>query len=141
MLKNQKLFLSCIFILSFQACGILNLWKHRDYEIKKSYYDDGSLEYKSSYFNDKLDGASYYHSIDGSLLTYAEYENGSLHGMSKIFYQTGEIQYSCSYFHGHKHGDENFYHKNGQPQSLIKYEYGKEVLEMIRWSEKGELLY
>ena len=141
MFKSQKLFILYMLTLIIHNCGLINLWENRDHEIKKSYYDDGSLEYKSSYFNNKLDGASYYYNIEGSLLTYAEYENGSLHGMSKNFYQTGEIQYSCSYFHGHKHGDEKFYHKNGQPQSLIKYEYGKEVSEMIRWSEKGELLY
>ena len=141
MFKNQNLFLLCVLILSFQNCGILNFWELRNHEIRKSYYNNGSLEYKSSYFNDKLDGPTYYYSVDGILLTYAEYENGSMHGISKNFYKTGKIQYICSYFHGHKHGEEKFYHENGQVQSLLQYEYGKEINEMIRWNQNGELLY
>ena len=141
MFKNKKIFILAIFILFLHSCGIFEFWKHRKHDIETSYYNDGSLEYKTSYFNNKLDGPSYYYSIDGILLTYAEYQNGSLHGISKSYYSTGGIKYNCGYLHGHKHGDEKFYHKNGQVQSLIKYNYGEQVEEIIRWNEKGELLY
>jgi len=141
MLKSLNIFIICFFILNIQSCGLLNFGQTKNHEIKKSYYDDNSLEYKSSYYNNKLDGSSYHYSIDGILLSYAEYENGSPHGIWKTFYNTGEIKYSCSYFHGHKHGEEKFYHKNGQAQSLMKYDYGEEVSEIIRWDENGELLY
>ena len=141
MLEKQKLLTVFIFILIFQNCGFINFWKHRNHDVKESYYSDGSLEYKSTYFNDKLDGPTWYYSPEGVLLTYAEYVNGSMHGISKSFYETNELKYICSYFHGHKHGEEKFYYKNGQIQSLVKYEYGKEIEEIIRWNEKGELLY
>ena len=141
MLKNQKLFILCILTVSIHNCGLLNFWENRNYEIRKSYYDDSSLEYKSSYLNNKLDGSSYHYSLNGTLLSYAEYTNGSLHGISKNYYRTGEIQSSCLYFHSHKHGEEKFYYKNGQLQSLIKYDYGKEISTIIRWDENGELLY
>jgi len=141
MIKSQKLFILYILTLIIHNCGLINLWENRNHEIKKSYYNDSSLEYKSSYLNSKLDGPSYHYSIDGTLLSYAEYNNGSIHGIWKIFYNTGEIKYSCSYFHSHKHGEEKFYHKNGQAQSLIKYDYGKEISTIIRWDENGELLY
>ena len=140
MFKIKKIFIVfLIFIL--QSCGILNIWKNRNHEIRKSYYEDGSIEYKSSYFNNKLDGETYYYDTKGNLLTYAEYENGSLHGISKGFYKTGNIKYICNYFYSHKHGEEKFYHENGQLQSILEYNYGKESKEIIRWNEKGELLY
>ena len=141
MFNNQKLFILCILTLGIHNCGLLDFWENRNHEIRESYYDDSSLEYESSYLNDKLDGPSYHYSFDGILLSYAEYANGSLHGIWKIFYDTGEIKYSCSYFYGHKHGEEKFYHKNSQVQSLIKYDYGKEISTIIRWDENGELLY
>ena len=139
MLKIHKIFILSFII--FQSCGIINLWSGKDYEIRESYYQDGSVEYKSSYFNNKLDGETYYYDAEGNLLTYAEYENGSLHGISKGFYQTGEVKYVCNYFYGHKHGEEKFYHENGQLQSILEYNYGKESKEIIRWDEKGDLLY
>ncbi len=139
--KNQKLIIILICILSFQSCGLLNFWKFRKHEIKESYYNNGSLEYKSSYFNDKLDGPTYYYDMNGTLLTYAEYGNGSLNGLSKGFYPSGAIKYSCTYFYGHKHGEEKFYHENGQVQSIVRYDYGQETEGMIRWNEKGELIY
>ena len=55
--------------------------------------------------------------------------------------KTGNIKYLCNYFYGHKHGEEKFYHENGQLQSILEYNYGKESKEIIRWNEKGELLY
>ena len=141
MLKNQKLIIIFICIFSVQSCGLLDFWKFRQHEIRESYYNDGSLEYKSSYFNDKLDGPTYYYDINGVVITYAEYSNGSLNGISKGYYSSGGIKYSCTYFYGYKHGEEKFYHKNGKVQSLVKYDYGTEVGDMIRWNEKGELIY
>ena len=79
--------------------------------------------------------------MNGTLLTYAEYGNGSLNGLSKGFYPSGAIKYSCTYFYGHKHGEEKFYHENGQVQSIVRYDYGQETEGMIRWNEKGELIY
>ena len=137
MFKKQQIFIIC-FILIFQSCSLVKIWKHRKHDIRKSYYDNGSLEYQSSYFNDKLDGPTYYYDINGTLLTYL---NGSLHGISESYYITGEIKYSCLYSYGHKNGEERFYHQNGQLQSLSKYDYGKQIGELIRWNEKGELLY
>ena len=141
MLKNQKLFVICIIIFTIQNCGLINLWENRNHEIRKSHYNNGILEYESSYLNDKLDGPSYHYNIDGILISYAEYVNGSPHGIWKIFYDTGKLKYTCSYFYAHKDGEEKFYHKNGQVQSLIKYEYGKEISDIMRWNENGELLY
>ena len=141
MFKNQTLLLLCILTFSIQNCGLLNLWKDKDHQIIESYYHDGSLEYKSSYLNNKLDGPSYHYNIHGTLVSYAEYANGSPHGIWKIFYNSGEIQYSCYYSYGHKHGEEKFYHKNGQVQSLIKYGNGKEISKIIRWDQNGKLLY
>ena len=141
MFKNKTLPILCILILSIQNCGLFNSWENRDYEIIKSYYEDGSLEYKSSYLNNELDGPSSYYDIHGNLLSYAEYVDGSPHGIWKNFYSSGQIQYSCYYFHGHKHGEEKFYHKNGEIQSLVKYDYGEEISGIIRWDQNGELLY
>ena len=40
MFKIKKIFIVfLIFIL--QSCGILNIWKNRNHEIRKSYYEDG----------------------------------------------------------------------------------------------------
>jgi len=141
MFKKQKLFYLFILILSVQSCGLLNFWKNRNHEIRESYYNDGTLEYNSSYFNNKLDGPSYYYSIHGILLSYSEYSNGSAHGIWKNFHDTGEIRYSCSYFYGNKHGEEKFYYKNGEVQSLTKYTYGDETSPIIRWNKNGELLF
>tara|TARA_Y100001968_G_C19150306_1_gene615836 strand:+ start:124 stop:609 length:486 start_codon:yes stop_codon:yes gene_type:complete len=141
MFKNQKLIIILVCIFSTQSCSLLDFWKFRQHEIRESYYNNGSLEYKSSYFNDKLDGPTYYYDINGVLITYAEYSNGSLNGISKSFYPSGKIKYSCTYFYGHKHGEEKFYHNNGKEQSLVKYDYGVQVDDIIRWNEKGELIY
>ena len=141
MLKNQKLFVICIIIFTIQNCGLIDLWKNRNHEIRKSHYNNGTLEYESSYLNNKLDGPSYHYNIGGMLISYAEYVNGSPHGIWKIFYDSGKLKYTCSYFYAHKDGEEKFYHENGQMQSLIKYEYGKVISDIIRWDENGELLY
>ena len=86
MFKNRTLFIVYILILSVQGCGLIDFWENRNHEIRISHYDNGFLEYKSSYFNDKLDGPSYYYNSDGMLLSYAEYKNGSPHGTWKTFY-------------------------------------------------------
>ena len=141
MLKKQKLFMICIIIFTIQNCGLINLWENRNHEVRKSYYDNGAVEYESSYLNDKLDGPSYHYNVDGILISHAEYVNGSPHGIWKIFYNSGKLKYTCSYFYSHKNGEEKFYHENGQIQSLIKYEFGEEISDIIRWDENGELLY
>ena len=141
MLKNQKIFILCVFALIIQSCGFIDLWKNRNHEIRKSHYNNGTLEYNSSYLNDKLDGPSYHYNLNGILISYAEYSNGSPHGIWKIFYDSGKLKYSCSYLYGHKHGEEKFYHDNGQIQSLMKYDYGNEISNIIRWDKNGELLY
>ena len=141
MLKNPNLLIILIFSFIIQNCGVISLWKNRNHNIRESYYNNGKLEYNSSYLNDKLDGPSYHYNQDETLISYAEYSNGSPHGIWKIFYNSGELKYSCSYFYGNKHGEEKFYHNNGQTQSLVKYEYGKEISEISRWKKNGELLY
>ena len=141
MSKSQNIFFISILLIGFQNCGLLSFWKTKEHEIRPSYYNDGSLEYESSYLNNKLDGPSYHYNVGGMLISYAEYVNGSPHGIWKIFYDSGKLKYACSYSNAHKDGEEKFYHENGQMQSLIKYEYGKVISDIIRWDENGELLY
>ena len=70
MLKNQKIFILCVFALIIQSCGFIDLWKNRNHEIRKSHYNNGTLEYNSSYLNDKLDGPSYHYNLNGILISY-----------------------------------------------------------------------
>ena len=110
-------------------------------EMKRSYYTNGTLEYESTYFNDRLDGYSKYWDDLGSLISHVEYMNGQPHGFWNTYYNNGQVKISTVYFHGKKHGEEKSYYENGQLKSLGIYVYDQLVEDIVRWKKNGDLIY
>ena len=110
-------------------------------DVKRSYFPNGNLEYEAEFINEKLDGTSRVWSEDGTLLSVSEYSNGRPHGKWKIFHPNKKLKCETTYFHSQKHGYERWYYENGQLKSEKKYEYGKPIIDIIRWNPDGSIIH
>ena len=71
----------------------------------KQYYENGSLEYVSTYKNGKLDGEYKEWSEDGILLEHSYYRDGKLNGEYKLYYDSGKIFREGVYIIGEREGE------------------------------------
>ena len=134
-----------LIIFLFSSCSNFKNVNIKDYEsnhyIKSTYYENGQLEYESSYLNNILDGPTSYWNAEGQLQSYAEYSNGKPHGKWQIYFTSGQLKYEALYSHGKLNGKEIYYYSNGQTKTLNIYEYGEKKGDTIRWDENGEMIY
>ena len=132
-------------LLSVLGCNHLNLADRSapipQIDVERSYFPNGNLEYEAEFINEKLDGTSRVWSEDGTLKSESEYSNGQPHGEWKIFHPNQKLKYETTYFHSQKHGYERWYYENGQLKSEKKYEYGKPIIDIIRWNPDGSIIH
>ena len=109
-------------------------------EIKRDYFNNGSLRYEFTYKLGKLDGISKTWDNHGNLISIVTYKDGMLDGNWKTFYVDGQLKNSVVYLYGKKNGIELWYHSNGEKQSEVLYENNKIISKMLRWDEQGNTI-
>ena len=145
MLRTNKMKFINLFIYTYLILFTYNCAQHspsttRDKrQVVRSYYDNGNIEYKSFYLNDKLDGPTYYYSKSNHLISYTEYKQGYFHGKSILYFKNGHIKLESLYKDGHLHGQENYYYRNGNLKLRNVYNFGVKM-KTIRWKENGILI-
>ena len=140
-------YLSYIFLyllLSFLItnCSTIQFNKNKTTKhVKESFYNNGQIEYKAEYFNNKLDGITTYWSIDGILISESSYSNGKPHGKWIKYHPNKNLFYEVIYFYGKKDGKEIWYYENGQIKSEQSFKNGKANSDIIRWYPNGKIIY
>ena len=128
-----------IILFLFFSCTHFNSSINR--YIEKDYYTNGKIKYKIQKFNDKIDGYAKYWDEYDNIINIVHYSNGILHGEWKEFYSNGNIKFIVNYEYGLKQGKETWNHYNGNKKSEVIYDYGIIISDIIRWDEKGKLIY
>lgn len=106
-----SVFVPILFLISLTAIA------KADDEIKRSYYDDGTLKEETSY------------------------RDGKLHGVSKAYYEDGVLKREATYEDGRPEGVGRTYHRNGQLKSEVHFKDGKRHDSRKVYDEKGRLLF
>ena len=71
----------------------------------KQYYENGSLEYMSTYKNGKLDGEYKEWSEKGILVEHSYYKDSLLHGEYNLYYASGKLFREGVYINGKREGE------------------------------------
>lgn len=132
----MKIILLTLFLFSCYN-GANTMLLEPNIEIKRDFFENGSLRYEFTYKLGKLDGVSKTWDINGNLISIVNYKDGMLSGEWKTFYISGQLKNSVIYLNGKKNGVELWYHPNGEKQSEVIYENNKIVSRMLRWDEQG----
>lgn len=106
--------------------------------IEREYFENGNIQYESSYKFGKLDGVSKSWTEEGNIISSVEYKNGLLYGRWVTYYSSGQIKNSISYIDGKKNGKEIWYHMNGEKQSEVTYNMEVIISDIMRWDENGK---
>ena len=136
----QKLSLNFVLLITVGCSIFISDQNVKETTLKKSFYQNGSIEYESEHKNGSLHGDSKYWDDSGNLISKATYSNGKLHGLWVSYFSDGNIKSKVNYYYGQKDGDEKSFYDNGQIQSLTSYKEGKVVFEKIRWTKTGNLI-
>jgi antitoxin component YwqK of YwqJK toxin-antitoxin module len=80
----------------------------------KQYYENGSLEYISTYKNGKLNGEYKEWSDKGILVEHSHYKDSKLHGEYKLYYDSGKLYRGGVYINGEREGEFKELYSDGQ---------------------------
>ncbi len=121
-------------------------------DVKKEYYEDGSLKSSGTAKQGILEGVTRFYDKDGNVNNSKFYKNGDLiaegiyderglqQGPWKEFYPTGEIKAEGLYEMGKKIGGWKYYHQNGNKEQIGKYIKGKPDGIWKWYYESGNIL-
>ena len=137
-LKNIIIFL---ILILFSACFYKETTAVEKFYTKKSYYNNGQLEYQSEMLDNVLHGETKYWYENGVLKSFANYTNGKLHGMQNEYFENGLKKYDITFEFGQKHGYENWFYKNGQIKSQKEYFYDQLIGNIYRWDINGNIIF
>ena len=83
-------------------------------DIKKTYYESGSIEWERPYVNDKIHGVVKGYDKSGVLWWETPYVNGKIHGDEKYYSETGVLRREIPYVNGKKQGVKKEYSESGK---------------------------
>jgi len=109
--------------------------------VKRSYFQNGALEFEAEYVNGKLDGKSTVWLDDGTLYSISKYSNNQPHGIWKKFHPNGKLMFEVNYEYGQKHGLQKWYYENGNLKSVQEFDFGISISEITRWNIDGSIIY
>ena len=90
----------------------------------EGYYDNGELESKGNYKDDKKVGYwEHYYNGNGELSSKGNYKNDVKDGYWEGYYRNGKLEYKGNYKDGFKDGYWEGYYSNGQVLLLYKENY------------------
>lgn len=94
--------------------------------IKNKYYNNGVIEYKIPYLNDKIDGTLKKYNSKGVLLAEVSYKNNKPDGRSKLYYENGKLEFEIIA----KDGVNSFtkqYYKSGKLKSKFSHDVNGDI--------------
>jgi antitoxin component YwqK of YwqJK toxin-antitoxin module len=99
-------FLSFILIAStFASCNTT--------DVRKSFYENGSLESELSYQNGMLNGSSTWYYPNGNLQQETNYKDNKLEGLSKRWHENGRMQSEVYYRNNLKDSSSKTFNESG----------------------------
>tara|TARA_B100000787_G_scaffold162471_1_gene143215 strand:- start:32 stop:1021 length:990 start_codon:yes stop_codon:yes gene_type:complete len=106
------------------------------------YFENGNLAFKVNYKNDKKEG-SYERYNSTSQLEFlafkANYKNGELDGLLETYYENGSVEARTNYKNGKRDGLSALYYENGKLDNQASYKNGKLDGLFARYYENGQL--
>jgi antitoxin component YwqK of YwqJK toxin-antitoxin module len=134
--------------------GVLqkNTKETRKLDIRKDYYDSGTLKSVSTYYNGKLEGTMRIYNDSGIIIGSKQYINGVLtnegildeyglqQGLWKEYDSEGELRAVGAYENGKKTGIWKFYYSNGVIEQVGSFFKGKPHGEWIWYFANGSTL-
>lgn len=132
----------------FEAQGARYGFMHGDYI---SYYPNGQIRNKGSFFNADVHGEWEYYYENGQMSAKGSYLFGLSHGEWQGWHEDGTLYSSNTYEFGSKTGEQRLYQKNGELSNIYNYRFGElhgesrffsyhGKLQMIRYYRHGELI-
>ncbi len=103
-----------------------------------TYHDNGQIQTKIPYVNDKRHGIKKEYDENGRLDYEIPYVNGKKHGVEKWYYANGQISLEIPYVNGKKHGIEKEYYENGKLKSKKPYKEGRRYGYGGYYDDKGK---
>lgn len=80
-----------------------------------TYYDNGQIQTKIPYVNDKRHGIKKEYDENGRLESKIPYVNGERHGVEKEYYENGKLKLKKPYKEGRRYGYGGYYDDKGKP--------------------------
>lgn len=90
-----------------------------------SYYDNGKIQNKGRYDQDKFIGEWITYDEKGKLRVKEQYQNNLLHGLKKTYYPTGKLFSKGEYVEGDLTGRYHLYFENGRLHKIVEYKESK----------------
>ncbi len=107
-------------------------------EIKTTHYDNGDIEYKTTYVNGKKHGLDKWWWGRGKKWSEEMWRNGKKHGVEIRWHENAQKRLGRTWREGKMHGMETCWGKNGRKESEIYYFRGQ-VLSKIALDETGNV--
>ena len=89
------------------------------------WYENGQLESRVNYKNDKFDGLYEYWHESGQLESRANFKDDKLSGLCELWYDNGQQSSRVNYKDGELDGLSESWYENGQQESRINYKNDK----------------
>ncbi|MGM0582847.1 MAG: hypothetical protein ACQES1_10905 [Bacteroidota bacterium] len=116
-----------------------------NYEIKRNYYEDGSLKTRATYLDGKMDGIRREYDRQGNIKEAYVMDQGKVVEKGIIdksgqrqddfeeYYKTGQLKAKGQYSDGIKVGEWNYYFPNGEVEQRGEYNENGEAVGLWRW--------
>ncbi len=139
--------LSLNFIFSYYVDSIY-VKDGNEYKITRGYYQDGNIEYETSFKNFQGDLGGWFFRKHGRCVIYWEngnlkveryYKNSKKHGTSKTFYSNGNLEKQITYKNDKFDGKKIFKYENGNIKEESVYKDGSLVSNHITYDENGDV--
>lgn len=95
--------------------------------IKKSYYENGVLQFEELYKNDKQAGVEKEYYESGVLLSETLYKDGKKEGIGKLYYESGALNVEIPYKNNKKEGLGKIYNEKGKLTATLTYKNGEAI--------------
>lgn len=103
----------------------------------ESTYDDGSVRFKGTYVNEKLEGEVFNYYKD-TLSSFNNYKNGKRQGASKEYHKNGTLFAEGSYDNSDKVGVWEFYREDGSLASIEEYSNSGRLKDLTFYETNGD---
>lgn len=110
-----------------------------DSNLKKDYYDDGTIKSELCYADGKLNGVCTWYFPNGKKQLEAGYKDNQMHGQLKRWYENGNLMEECWYKEGVQDSVYRTYFLIGGLASEGYYVDGKLNGDFKRWFDDGHL--
>lgn len=104
-----------------------------------TYFEDGSLEKRTTYLNGKKHGLLQKWSAPDTFAYESNYKENRRHGTATFWWANGNIRGEAQYIEGKLHGIQRQWYQSGAMFKELHYEYGVASGIQRAWRENGKL--